>query len=285
MDVQLRDGRPDDAEACGRICYEAFKHIADEHNFPSDFPDVGTGVQVLSFLLKNPGFYRVVAEAGGKVAGSNFMDERNPIAGIGPITVDPAAQNRAIGRALMQAVMERASAGKFAGVRLVQAAYHNRSLSLYTKLGFESREPLSVFQGTALNTAIPGYAVRPARESDLDECARLCIRVHGHHRTVELRDALRRGHAAVVERGGRITGYTSAVAFFGHAAGETDEDIEALIAAAPAFGGPGFLVPTRNGELMRWCLNRGLKIQYPATLMTVALYNEPMGAYLPSIIY
>jgi predicted N-acetyltransferase YhbS len=285
MDVQLRDGRPDDAETCGRICYEAFKHIADEHNFPSDFPDVETGVQVLSFLLKNPGFYRVVAEANGKIVGSNFMDERNPIAGIGPITVDPVGQNRAIGRALMRAAMERAAAGKFAGVRLVQAAYHNRSLSLYTKLGFESREPLSVFQGTPINTAIPGYAVRPARESDLEECARLSIRVHGHHRTGELREALRPGHAAVVGRGGRITGYTSAIAFFGHSVGETNEDIEALIAAAAAFGGPGFLVPTRNGDLMRWCLSRGLRIQYPATLMTVGLYNEPTGAYLPSIIY
>ena len=285
MDVQLRDGRPEDAAACGRICYEAFKSIAEEHNFPSDFPNVETAVQVLSFLLKASGFYRVVAEDGGRVAGSNFMDERNPIAGIGPITVDPAVQNRAIGRALMKAVMDRASAGKFAGVRLVQAAYHNRSLSLYTKLGFQSREPLSVFQGPALKASITGFAVRPARESDLEECARLCIRVHGHDRTGELRDSIRPGHAAVVERGGRITGYTSALAFFGHGVGETNEDVEALIAAAPAFGGPGFLVPTRNGELMRWCLSHGLRIQYPATLMTVGLYNEPAGAYLPSIIY
>jgi predicted N-acetyltransferase YhbS len=285
MDVQLRDGRPDDAAACGRICFEAFKRIADEHNFPSDFPNVETGIQVLSFLLKAPGFYRVVAETGGRIAGSNFMDERNPIAGIGPITVDPEIQNRAIGRALMRAVMERSAAGKFAGVRLVQAAYHNRSLSLYTKLGFASREPLSVFQGAALKVSIPGFAVRSALESDLEQCARLCIRVHGHDRTGELREALPPGHAAVVERAGRITGYTSSLAFFGHSVGETNEDVEALIAAAPAFGGPGFLVPTRNGELMRWCLNHGLRIQYPATLMTVGLYNEPAGAYLPSIIY
>jgi ribosomal protein S18 acetylase RimI-like enzyme len=285
MDVQLRDGRPDDAAACGRICYEAFRHIADEHNFPSDFPDAETAIQVTSFLLKTPGFYSVVAESGGRIAGSNFMDERNPIAGIGPITVDPTIQNRAIGRALMRAVIERASSRRFAGVRLVQAAYHNRSLSLYTKLGFESREPLSVFQGPAINASIPGFAVRRALESDLEQCARLCIRIHGHDRTGELRDSLRPGHAAVVERGGRITGYTSALAFFGHSVGETNEDIEALIAAAPAFGGPGFIVPTRNGELMRWCLNHGLRIQYPATLMTVGLYSEPAGAYLPSIIY
>jgi hypothetical protein len=169
---------------------------------------------VLSYLLASPGFYKVIAELDGRVAGSNFLDGRNPIAGIGPITVDPAVQNRAIGRRLMQAVMERTAARKFPGVRLVQSAYHCRSLSLYTKLGFESREPLSLFQGAALNLSTPGYPMRPARQDDLEECARLCSRVHGHDRTGETRDALRTGHAAVVERAGRITGYTSAIAFF-----------------------------------------------------------------------
>jgi hypothetical protein len=36
---------------------------------------------------------------------------------------------------------------------------------------------------------------------------------------------------------------------------------------------------------MRWCLNSGLRITQPMTLMTVGLYNEPAGAYLPSILY
>jgi hypothetical protein len=34
----LRAGRSEDAETCGSICYEAFKAIADQHNFPPDFP-------------------------------------------------------------------------------------------------------------------------------------------------------------------------------------------------------------------------------------------------------
>jgi len=285
MDVKLREGRPDDAQSCGRIVYEAFKSIADQHNFPPDFPTPESGIQLVSYLMANPGFYKVVAELDGRIAGSNFLDERNPIAGIGPITVDPATQNRAIGRRLMQAVMERTAARNFPGVRLVQSAYHCRSLSLYTKLGFDSREPLSVFQGAALNLSIPGCAVRPARETDLAECGRLCIRVHGHDRTGEMREALRPGHAVVVERAGRITGYTSAIAFFGHTVGETNDDVKALVGAAQSFGGPGFLVPTRNSDLMRWCLNSGLRITQPMTLMTTGLYKEPAGAWLPSVIY
>ena len=286
MDVSLREGRPDDAQTCGTIAYEAFRSIADEHNFPPDFPNAETAIEVLSFLLRNPGFYKVVAELDGRVVGSNILDERNPIAGIGPITVDPTVQNRAIGRRLMQAVMERTAARNFPGVRLVQAAYHRRSLSLYTKLGFDSREPLSVFHGPVpKKLSISGGAVRPAIASDLEQCARLCIRVHGHDRTGETRDALRTGQAAVVERAGRITGYTSAIAFFGHTVGETNDDVKALIGAAQSIGGPGILVPTRNSDLMRWCLNSGLRITQPMTLMTVGLYNEPAGAWLPSVVY
>jgi len=43
----------------------------------------------------------------------------------------------------------------------------------------------------------------------------------------------------------------------------------ALIAAAPAFLGPGFLVPTRNARLLRGCLEQGLRIQQPLTRMAM----------------
>jgi GNAT superfamily N-acetyltransferase len=74
-------------------------------------------------MLTNPRFYSVVAEVDGRIVGSNFLDERNAIAGVGPITVDPTAQNRTIGRRLMDAVHERAAHKNFAGVRLIQAAF------------------------------------------------------------------------------------------------------------------------------------------------------------------
>ncbi len=232
-----------------------------------------------------PGFFCVVAEQDGKVIGSNCLDERTPIAGVGPITIDPAAQNRTAGRQLMQVVMARAAERKFAGIRLVQAAYHNRSLSLYTKLGFVVREPLSCMQGRAMQKTLPGYRVRPAQAGDLRACNDLCLRVHGHDRGGELNDAIQQGTAVVAESGGQVTAYASLVGFFGHAVGETNEDLKALIAAATAFQGPGILVPSRNSGLFRWCLENGLRVVQPATLMTMGLYNEPAGAYLPSILF
>jgi predicted N-acetyltransferase YhbS len=285
MGTTLREGRPEDAEACGRICYSAFTTLNRAHNFPPDFPDVDSAIGLLSMMLAQPGCYVVVAERDGQIVGSNALDERSPIAGIGPITVDPTVQNSGVGRQLMLGVMARAEARRFPGVRLVQSAFHNRSLSLYTRLGFDPREPLSCLQGPPIGGQIPGYAVRPASESDQAACNQLCLRVHGHTRDGELRDALQQGTVVVVEQGDRLTGYATDLAFFAHAVGETNNDIKALIAAAPTFGGPGILVPTRNSSLLRWCLNNGLRIVQPMTLMTLGLYNEPQGAYLPSILY
>lgn len=285
MDLTIRAARPEDAPICGPICYQAFKHINNAHNFPPDFPNPEMAVGLLTTMIAHPEIYVVVVERDGRVIGSNAMDERAPIGGIGPITVDPTVQNRGVGRALMQHMLDRAAARKFPGVRLVQAAFHNRSLSLYTTLGFDPREPLSCLQGAPLNATIPGFAVRAATAADLEACNHLCLRVHGHTRSGELRDAVRSNTARVVERHDRITGYATGIAFFAHAVAETNDDLKALIAAAPAFLGPGFLVPTRNAELLRWCLNQGLRITQPMTLMSVGLYNQPQGAWLPSIAF
>jgi GNAT superfamily N-acetyltransferase len=283
--LRLRPGRPEDAERLGSICYGAFRAISEGHSFPPDFPSPEIAGGLLASMLSREDVYSVVAEADGRVVGSNFLWENGTIAGVGPITIDPDSQNAAVGRRLMEDVLRRAKERNIAGVRLVQAAYHGRSLSLYTKLGFDAREPLSNLQGPAIGERIPGHAVRPAKEEDLYACNALAFRVHGHDRGAELFEAIGQGNANVVEHDGRITGYTTGVGFFGHAVGESNEDLKALIGAAPGFPGPGFLLPTRNGEVLRWCLERGLRVVQPMTLMSVGLYNEPAGAFMPSILY
>jgi GNAT superfamily N-acetyltransferase len=285
MNINLRAGKPDDAATCGTICYEAFNRIADQHNFPHDFPNSEAAIGLLTELLSRGDIYSVVAEVDDRVVGSNFLWESAAVAGVGPITVDPNVQNVAVGRQLMERVMRRAKDCSFAGVRLVQAAYHNRSLSLYTKLGFDTREPLSTIQGPAIGLTVQGYDVRPAKEFNLSSCNKLSFKVHGLERGAELLDAIKQGTATVVEHDGRITGYASLVGFFGHAVGESNEDLKALIGAAPAFPGPGFLLPTRNSDLLRWCLEKGLRVVQPMTLMSTGLYNEPAGVFLPSVVF
>ena len=285
MDVSLRAARPEDAERCGTICYEAFRNIAEQHNFPPDFPAPEVAADLMDSLLANPQVYAVVAEADGRAVGSNFLWENAAVAGIGPITIDPDVQNDKVGRALMENVLARAREQRFASVRLVQAAYHSRSLALYTKLGFDAREPLANLQGAPVRAKIQGYTVRRSTTGDLDACNRLSLRLHGYERSTELRAAIERSTAMVVEHDGRISGYATAIGFFGHAVGESNEELKALIGAAPAYSGPGFLLPTRNSGLLRWCLERGLRIVQPMTLMSLGLYNEPRGAFLPSILF
>lgn len=283
--ITIRRATPEDAGRCGCICYEAFKCINEQHRFPPDIPSPEAGIGLAGMLFSHPRFYCVVAEMDGLVVGSNCLDERSAIAGVGPITVSPDAQNRNVGRKLMEAVIDRAHERAFAGIRLLQAAFHNRSLSLYTKLGFDAREPISVMQGNPIKRIKEGWTVRPVAEGDLEAANRLCERVHGHNRAGELRDGIAQKTAVLVERHGQISGYASALGFFGHTVAESNLDIQALIGAADTFSGPGILVPTRNSELFRWCLESGLRVVYPMTLMTTGLYNEPAGAYLPSVLY
>src|SRR5215210_8910804 len=162
----------------------------------------------MASMLPRGDVYSVVAEVDGRVVGSNFLWENGTIAGVGPITIDPAAQNVAVGRSLMEDVLRRAEERNIAGVRLVQAAYHNRSLALYTKLGFDAREPLSNLQGPAIGQQILGHTVRPATEEYLDACNKLCLKVHGHDRGPELLEEIGKGTATVVEHGGGKRGYT-----------------------------------------------------------------------------
>jgi predicted N-acetyltransferase YhbS len=285
MTLQLRAPQPADAPVLGDICYRAFKAIAEAHGFEPDFPAAQVAVGLMNNMIGRAGVFGVVAEADGRVLGSNFLAEQDAIVGVGPITVDPDAQNDGVGRSLMDAVLQRAAERGAPGVRLVQAGYHMRSLSLYLKLGFEAREHLSCLQGPAIGAVIPGCAVRPAAEADLAACNRLCLDAHGVSRGGELAAATQQGAARVVERNGRVTGYASSVAYFGHAVGETNDDLMALIGAAEAFGGPGVLVPTSNGSLMRWCFERGLRVTQSLTLMSIGLYNAPRGAWQPSILY
>ncbi len=283
--IVLRPPVAADAPVLGRICYEAFGAIAAEHHFPGDFPSLAMAVETMSGAIADPTTFGVVAEIDGRIAGSNFLREENPISGVGPISVDPAVQDGDVGRALMQAVLDRSSRRGFPGIRLLQAGYNRRSLALYLKLGFAVREPLLCLQGSPLGISVPDCAVRLATPDDVVACDRLCLRVHGHVRSGELAAAIGRGAARVVERAGRITGYATGIGFVAHAVAETNDDLQALIGAAEAIGGSGVLVPARNGELVRWCFAHGLRIVQTMTLMTIGLYNEPGGAWLPSIMY
>lgn len=283
--VVLRRAVEADIPDAGRVLYAAFATLAAKHGFPADFPTVAVATGCMRGLVTNPGFHGVIAECDGTIVGSSFLDERGPICAIGPVSVDPAAQDARIGRALVGAMLDRAAEDGAAGVRLVQISYHNRSLSLYAKLGFDVRETFAVMHGTVGALRLPGYAVRVATEADETACNALCVRVHGLERRAEVAHAIGRRKACVVERLGRITGYSTGMSYFGHAVAETTDDLQALIGAGESIDPPGIVVPLANGELFRWCLGQGLRVFFLVNLMAIGVYQEPRGAYLASVGY
>ena len=284
----LRLAEPADAEACARILFEAFAGIHDRHRFPRDFPSLEVARGLVADFIAHPGIWAVVAEQDGRIVGSNFLDERGPIGGIGPITVDPAVQARGVGRLLMEAVIERGARG--AGVRLLQDAFNTASLALYASLGFEVREPVVVVGGRPTTLAPADVVVRPLAEADVPECERLHVAVHGFERTRELRDALAAPglDPVVALRDGRVIAYATTLTFFpaAHAVAESQEAMAALIAGALAADEhpASFLLPTRQTELFRWCLEAGLRVVKPMVYMTIGEYREPAGAWVPSVL-
>lgn len=296
MAIKLRPPTEADTQAIGDIIYRAFAGIAQQHSFPLDFtsPQMANGVAQM-LLAPGSGLYGVVAEENGKVIGSNFLDERDAIKGVGPITVDPDVQSRGVGRQLMEAVLQRARSQNAVGVRLVQEAYNCVSMSLYASLGFDVKEPLVLINGVPKSTTDSGQNLKGVRlmtENDLPQCAALCKTVHGFDRSGELRGTLqgKMFRPYVLERSGRITAYASAPEFFvlNHGVAETAEDMyQVLIGACAANDRKplSILVPIRDTAFFRWCLSEGLRTIKPLTLMSIGEYQEPAGPFFPSVAY
>ena len=266
--------------------FDAFESLATRHAFPIEpgTPEF-TDFQMTA-MLATDGIFGLVAERHGEIVGSAMQDERGKIVGIGPVSVERGVQNAGVGRALMEALLQRCRERDVAGVRLIQTAYNYGSLSLYAKLGFAVRETLSVFQGSPRAAPIPAATVRPATPEDVDTCDEICRRVHGHDRHRELQDCVNAGTARVVEHGSDITGYATGFGYYiGMPLGRPTTTSSRCCSPPKRSIGLGILVPSRNTTLMTWCLHSGLRLIQQSTLMTIGLYNEPQGAWLPSIGY
>jgi predicted N-acetyltransferase YhbS len=288
MDVIIRSIRQADAETCGKIGFQAHKAISSAYGYPSEQPSFEFAVGMIKTLLANPNSWGALAERDGKILGSIFLHifPRSPVAAIGPLTVDPSAEG-GVGRALMEGALMEARKRDYDQVRLIQSPSHLRSFVLYTKCGFTLREPLFLMHGNPVPSILEKkHDVRAAGSEDISACNEICISVHGFSREMELHQAIDQRVAIVnIDNTGSITGYAAGIGFFGHAVAKTNEVLKALVANASAILGPGFFVPGRNFDLLRWLLDAGFRIVWPANLMTVGNYQDPTAPFLPSIAY
>ena len=289
MSLTVRPIKQADAETCGKIGFQAHKAISSAHGYPSEQPSIEFGVGMIKTLLANPNSWGKLAERDDKILGSIFLHvfPHSPVAAIGPLTVDPSAEG-GVGRALMGAALMEAHERGYEQVRLVQSPSHLRSFVLYTKCGFTLREPLFLVHGNPTpSTLEKKYCdVRTAEFKDVSACNEICMSAHGFSREMELRQAIDQGVAHVaIDNTGNITGYTAGIGFLGHAVANSNDILKSLIANTPSILGHGFFVPARNYDLLRWLLNAGFRIIWPANLMTIGKYEDPTVPFLPSIAY
>ncbi|MGB7959374.1 MAG: GNAT family N-acetyltransferase [Nitrososphaeraceae archaeon] len=290
MSLVIRLIEYNDAKNCGKIGYQAHKTISSAHGYPSEQPSEEFGIGLIRSLLENPNSWGVLAERQGKTLGSIFLHKfpPSPVAVIGPLTVHPSAEGGDVGRMLMDAALTQAYEQNYDQIRLVQSPSHIRSFVLYTKCGFTLREPLLLMQGQPLkninNTSSANF--HPVRnDNDVSVCNELCKSVHGFSMELELRQAKDHGVATMIEQDGIVTGYAAGLGILGHAVAKSNEELKALIINASAILGPGFFVPARNQELVNWLFKNAFQIGWPANLMTIGPYQDPVTPFLPSLAY
>jgi ribosomal protein S18 acetylase RimI-like enzyme len=286
QDVELFTPGLQHTTELGRICFEAFRQVSEGHGFERDFPDAETAAKVIGLIQSLPSNFQVAARVGGRLAGSNFLLLPDRVAGLGPITVDPAFHGRGIGRRLMLAALDYAAQHGFKQVRLLQDSYNTASISLYASLGFDVREPIGVMLATPAGGR--DGAVRRAQVGDLPALEELCVRFYKMSRRNELAAWIERGFAVLVhETRGRIHGYL-APGKVGHGVAETEAVALALISQISRHAGPGwntFFCPLRNTSLYRAALKAGCRLSKIMTLMTLGPYEKPSPVWMPSIAF
>ena len=282
MTIELRRPQPEHVAELGRICYEAFRDIAESHGFPPDFDSIEFAQGVVGLLMQQETVYSVAAFDDGAPRGSNYMNMWGDAAGIGPISVDLTAQGEGIGRRLMLGTLAHAKKQGIEMVRLCQDSFNMRSLALYASLGFDVQEPLAYL------TLAPGPvddAFRPATPADYDAMDALCRDIYRISRKGEYATLTAAGFPAFVLDRGHVTGYLIGTAI-GHGVAESDDEMLALLAgiAATTPGAQAF-VPLRQGGLYRRALAAGHRNRKVMNLMSYGPYEQPRGTYCASVMF
>lgn len=266
------------------ICHEAFSSLHDRFGIERDLPTPEVGEMIISHVVKRPDYSGVMAVLDGKIVGSNYLLHADEVAGVGPITVDPAVQAKGIGRALMQWVIDEARRREIRQTRLFQEALNITSLSLYTSLGFDWRDSAALMQSTAATEE--DATVRPLGREDLPAVDELSRHAYGFSRAADAAQLLELQTPGFLRvKNGEPVGYLFAT-LFGHAGAKTDEDLLALVSQAARQLPPPlarFICPMARPGLYRKALAAGHRTMKVLSYMSLGEFVPPPGAQFPSI--
>lgn len=283
VSIELRQPQAADVPELGRICYEAFKEIAESHGFPPDFSTVEFAQRIVGMLVQQEDVYGTAAFEKDVPRGSNFLNMWGDVAGVGPVSVDVTSQGGGIGRRMMEDVIEHGRQSGYEMIRLCQDSFNMRSLALYASVGFDTKHSLALLDLSDAGPIDPAF--RPATVDDLDAMDELCRAIYRISRKGECAAMMELGIPAFVLDRGHIAGYLVGTVL-GHGVAETDDDMFALLAGhgvnvpnAESF------VPLRSGELYRNLLAAGHRTRKVMNLMALGPYEEPQGIFCPSVMF
>ncbi len=284
MALELVPATEEEIPTLSRICHEAFSELHDRFGIERDIADAAVGEMIISQVVKRPDYTGVMALLDGKVVGSNFLVQADEVAGVGPITVDPAVQSKGIGRALMQWVIDEARRREIRQTRLFQEALNTTSLSLYTSLGFDWRDSAALMQALPAEEEDP--TVRPVTTEDLPAVAELSRSAYGFSRAGDAARLIEwqvPGFVRVLD--GRPVGYHFAT-LFGHA-GAIDDEILIGLASQAARHLPAplarYICPMGRLGFYRKALAAGHRTVKMLSYMSLGEYIAPDGPHFPSI--
>jgi len=290
----------DDVRKAADICQEAFDTFNPSVGLDPEFPPHDVPFHVLGNAC-HPGFIGFVAINNEKqIVGSNLIDLREEVAGIGPISVTTCCHNSGVGRLLMKACMKAAAEKGIRSVRLHAIANNKKSFSLYLDLGFNPICTCGEYVGFCQLKPLEGFRAEPLSDHIVEPCNALHLRVCGFDRRKTISSMIADGphpQAVVFDMSGKVVAYTTGTYPGGHTVADSTEALKALlifqsrqvqeaITAGALIPPITIFVPHDYPEVMRWLACNGFRLSRQTLHMGYGHHQKPVnGVYLSSINY
>lgn len=287
MSVTVRQMQEGDVPRVGAIMVAAFNAVFHQHGYPAPFSSLGVGTSLaLGYLRLEPATC-FTAIRDGVIVGSGFLHPRGDTAGVGPITVDPDAQDRGTGQKIMDTVLEAGQ--RCPSLRLVQDAFNVVSFPLYSKLGFEVRGVVAALVGQKIRETPPAdIEIQDWQTADIEPLSELDTRLTGISRVEDFRFFHTQPPHLVARLNGQPAGYlcflrTGAGTFLGPAAATDQAVLRALILSAvqrEAGRALRMRFPARHVGLLQELLALGFRVENLQTYMVRGPWTQPAGVDL-----
>lgn len=290
MAFELRRMTRADVPEVGRIGVEAFNDLMARHNRPPLYPDPQVGPLAATAYFTSDPECSLVAVEGERLVGSIFYRRRGETVSVGPATVAPQSQGHGIGRALLEAVIEREP--KARSMRIMQDSLNLASFELLVRIGYSLGEEVAMFTlpaGFREEREVDG-AIRPAAGDDMNDILAMDRRLVGSDRRKDFEFLRRFGKLLVVHSGRSLRGYlaqmpTPGRTMLGPGGAEDPEVLSRLVyhAVGETLGELSLLLPAWSRENVKALLDGGFRLVGLANLMYRGEWQQPAGASAHSL--